>query len=71
MNTFTLADLEKAIAYARKNNAEVVQLSMEHSDMYRLRIQISEAYKGAASTIIVYCAESKKMPVIIKEETLF
>ena len=71
MNTFTIADLEKAIKYARSQNAEVIRLSMELSDFNRLRIGVSEAYKGSGAVITVFSSESSKMPEITKTETLF
>ncbi len=71
MNTFSIADLEKALKYAKAQNAVVVRLSMELSDFNRLRIGVSEAYKGSGASITVFSADSAKLPEITKTETLF
>lgn len=71
MNTFSIIDLEKAIKYAKAQNAIAVHLSMDMSDHNRLQMGISAAYKGSGAVITVFSAESAKMPEITKTETLF
>ncbi len=71
MNSYSIKDLEKAIAYAKKQNAVVITLEVESHNNARLKIGVAESYKGAYTTINVYVAESAKMPTITKEETLF
>ncbi len=70
MNTFAIADLEKALKYAKAQNAVVVSIQT-HRDFDRLHIGISEAYKGAAANIVVFSSESAKLPEITRTETLF
>ncbi len=71
MNSFSIVDLEKALKYAKTQNAVVVRIDIESTDMRRMRISVSEAYKGSGAVITVFSAESAKMPEITKTETLF
>lgn len=71
MNTYSIADLEKALAYAKKANAVSVAIETQDTDNRRLLIKVNESYKGASSLITVYSVESAKKPTITKEETLF
>ncbi len=71
MNTFSIADLEKAIKYAKAQNAVTVRISMELSDFNRLRIGVSEAYKGSGATIVLFSSDSAKMPEVTVTSTLF
>ncbi len=71
MNNYSIKDIEKALAYAKKQHVELISIEIEHNANSRLKIGVAESYKGAYTIINVYVSESAKMPTITKEETLF
>ncbi len=71
MNTYSIADLEKALAYAKKQNSLTVTIEVKELDNRRLLIGVMASYKGEMATITVYSAESSKLPTITHTETLF
>lgn len=71
MEKYSIADLEKAIKYAKSQNAVVVTISTQALGRDRLLFKVEESYKGSSVIITIFCAESAKMPEITKTETLF
>lgn len=71
MNTYSIVDLEKALAYAKKVSAVTIGIETQDTDNRRLLIRVPESFKGAGSLITIYSSESAKMPTITHTETLF
>lgn len=70
MNKYSIADLEKALKYAKSVSA--VTVTIVHVGINdQLSIKVDESYAGKSSTITIYSAEAAKFPTISKSETLF
>lgn len=65
MNTYSVADLERVLAYAKKHAAATVQIEIKELDNRRMVVTILNVdYNGGDARITVYGSESKKIPTI-------
>ncbi len=71
MNTYSIADLEKAIKYAKAQNAVTMRIETQAGGFDRILLSVNESFKGSGAIITIYSAEAAKMPTITHSETLF